>query len=213
MQKLIIILSIPVLGLFFRANGQTNYNSEMQKAMTEFATAHANGSFEKAAADFDKIAKANPDNWLPLYYSMLSRTLYSFSLNPEAAIKISGDLEKDYDKLIEMNPDMSETLTLRGLFRTVKVAKDPMNYGMVLPSAIIADYNEAIKLNPENPRPLYLLGQFNMRSAPYYETDPVQYCPMIKKAKQLYTSQSVNGFEPAWGEDNADEILKTECVE
>lgn len=213
MQKLIIILSILVLGLFFRANGQTNYNSEMQNALNEFSTAHADGSFEKAATDFDKIAKANPDNWLPLYYSMLSRTLYAFSLNPEDAIKIAGDLEKDYDKLIEMNPDMSETLTLRGLFRTVKVAKDPRNYGMVLPSAIIADYNEAIKINPENPRPLYLLGQFNMRSAPYYGTDPVQYCPMIKKAKQLYTNHSAKDFEPAWGEGNTDEILKTECVE
>lgn len=213
MQKLIIILSILILGLFSRANGQTNYNSEMQNALTEFSTAYADGSFEKAAADFDKISKSNPDNWLPLYYSMLSRTLKAFSLEPEEAVKVSGKLEKDYDKLIEMNPDMSETLTLRALFRTVKVAKDPMNYGMVLPSAIIADYNEAIKINPENPRPLYLLGQFNMRSAPYYGTDPVQYCPMIKKAKQLYANQSVNDFEPDWGEKNTDEILETECVE
>lgn len=211
MQKLVIILSILFLGWLFPAKAQKNYETEMQNAVKTFNESTVADRYEKSIPVFGEISKAYPDQWLPLYYSILVRSLNAFSYKTDKAIKTSDELEKDYEKLMELNPDKSEALTLRGLFRTIKLAKDPQSYGMVLPSAIIADYNEAIKLNPKNPRPLYLLGQFNMESAPFYGTDPLQYCPMIKSAKQLYTAETQKGIEPGWGEEIVDNILNTTC--
>ncbi len=213
MQKLIIILSIFLLGLLIPAKAQISYEAGMKSALTEFYTALNTGQYDVAINEFGHLSKAYPDNWLPLYYSILTRTLKSFQLDTKKAIKESNLLEKEYDRLIELEPDMSETLTLRGLFRTVKLEKDPATYGMVLPSSVIADYNEAIKLNPQNPRPLYLLAQFSMKSAPFYGTDPTRSCPLIEVALQLFSQQQTDGFNPDWGENKANEILQSECVE
>lgn len=211
MQKLIIILTLFLVGWLIPANGQTAFDNEMQSALKQFQTTGSTELILKSAAQFDQISKENPENWLPLYYSILAKSIAAFSLDTENAIKIANTLEKDYDKLMLLNPDESEALTLRAFFRTVKLAKDPQNYGMVLPSAIIADYNHAIQLKPENPRPLYLLAQFNMKSAPYYGNDPKVYCPMIHSAMELFQKEIKNTLFPNWGEDKAAEIIKTEC--
>jgi|GEM_PF-321329 hypothetical protein len=212
MQKLIIILSVLLLGLFCPAKGQTNYETQMKLALEEFSEAQQFEQLDSVAMHFDEIAVKHPDNWLPLYYSMLSKTLQAFEMNKKQAIEVSNEMEKDYDLLLTLDPDMSEALTLRGFFRTIKLDKDPQTYGMVLPSAIIYDYNEAILLNPENPRALYMLAYFNIRSAPFYGKDPKQYCPMLNEAKQLYSKES-KVLEPTWGEEHLDEIIKTECTE
>lgn len=212
MQNFILIITVVLMGILIPSNAQSKYETEMQKAMTKFGEAKTADDMEKAAQHFDRIAKVETENWLPLYYSMFIRTLNAFSLDKDKAIKQVDDLESLYSNLESMNDiDKSEVLTLRGLFRTVKVAKDPMTYGMSLSGAIIKDYDEALKLNSGNPRAMYLLAQYNMGGAEFWGKDPKEYCPQIEKAKSLFGTEKKEGFQPRWGEDQVDEILNTAC--
>ena len=211
MQNLWIIITLLLMSLFTQSKAQTSYDAEMEKAISEFQQSETLVDFDKTAQHFDQIAQSNPDNWLPVYYSMFMKTLAAFQMEPKQALKTSDRLDDQFQKLESLNPNESEALILRALYRTVKVAKDPQRYGMTLPSAIIRDYNEALRLEPENPRATYLMAQFNMESAPYWGKDPKQYCPQIEQAKQLFLKEEKSDFEPNWGEDRTDEILNNLC--
>ncbi|MGB6083214.1 hypothetical protein [Moheibacter sp.] len=192
-------------------NAQTKYETEMTKALTSFKEAQSPDDMEKAAQHFDRIAKVETQNWLPLYYSIFIRTLNAFSQEKSKAIKTVDELETKYQLLDELAPDNSEVLTLRGLFRTVKVAKDPETYGMPLSGAIIKDYDDALKIDSKNPRALYLMAQYNMGGAEFWGKDPKEYCPQIERAKALFEVENKENFEPGWGEQQVDEILNSTC--
>lgn len=209
MYRIILLISLFLAGLF--ANAQSRYETEMQKALAKFGEAQTADDMEKAAQHFDRIAKVEAENWLPLYYSMFIRTLNAFSQDKAKAIKSVDELEAKYETLSTLAPDNSEVLTLRGLFRTVKVAKDPQTYGMSLSGAIIKDYEDALKINPENPRAMYLMAQYNMGGAEFWGKDPKEYCPQVEKAKSLFSTQKTDGFAPKWGEQQTDEILNSTC--
>jgi len=211
MQNFILIITVVLVGILFPANAQSKYETEMQKALTSFGTAQNSDDMERAAQHFDRIAKVETENWLPLYYSMFIRTLIAFSLDKDKAIRQVDELESLYGTLDALSPQNSEILTLRGLFRTVKVAKDPGTYAMSLSGAIIKDYDDALKLDSSNPRAMYLLAQYNMGGAEFWGKDPKEYCPQIEKAKELLAAENKENFEPEWGEDQVDEILNTTC--
>lgn len=212
MQNFILIITVILMSVLLPANAQSKYETEMGKALTEFGEAQTADDMEKAAQHFDRIAKVETGNWLPLYYAMFIRTLNAFSMDKDKAIKKVDDLEGLYSNLESMDGiDKSEVLTLRGLFRTVKVAKDPQTYGMSLSGAIIKDYDDALKLNPKNPRAMYLLAQYNMGGAEFWGKDPKDYCPQVQQAKEIFASEKKENFEPKWGEQQVDEILNTTC--
>lgn len=209
MYRIILFMTILVSSWF--VNAQTKYETEMTKALTSFKEAQSPDDMEKAAQHFDRIAKVETQNWLPLYYSIFIRTLNAFSQEKSKAIKTVDELETKYQLLDELAPDNSEVLTLRGLFRTVKVAKDPETYGMPLSGAIIKDYDDALKIDSKNPRALYLMAQYNMGGAEFWGKDPKEYCPQIERAKALFEVENKENFEPGWGEQQVDEILNSTC--
>jgi len=211
MQNFIIILTVVLAGLLIPSNAQTKYETEMQKALGEFGEAQTADDMEKAAQHFDRIAKVETENWLPLYYSMFIRTLNAFSQDKAQAIKSVDELETKYSTLDALSPGNSEVLTLRGLFRTVKVAKDPGTYAMSLSGAIIKDYEDALKIDSKNPRAMYLMAQYNMGGAEFWGKDPKDYCPQIEQAKAIFGTEKKENFEPKWGEQQVDEILNSTC--
>ena len=79
MQKLVIILVVFVTSLI---NAQTNYEKGMQKAFELWG----NNNPVEASNMFERIANAEPDNWLPPYYAAQINIVNSFG-------------EKDEDKL------------------------------------------------------------------------------------------------------------------
>lgn len=209
MYRIILFMTILVSSWF--VNAQTKYETEMTKALTSFKEAQSPDDMEKAAQHFDRIAKVETQNWLPLYYSIFIRTLNAFSQEKSKAIKTVDELENKYQLLEELAPGNSEVLTLRGLFRTVKVAKDPETYAMPLSGAIIKDYDDALKIDAKNPRALYLMAQYNMGGAEFWGKDPKEYCPQIERAKALFEVENKENFEPGWGEQQVDEILNSTC--
>lgn len=209
MYRIILFMTILLSSWF--VNAQTKYETEMTKALTSFKEAKSADDMEKAAQHFDRIAKVETQNWLPLYYSIFIRTLNAFSQEKSKAIKTVDELETKYLILDELAPGNSEVLTLRGLFRTVKVAKDPETYAMPLSGAIIKDYDDALKIDAKNPRALYLMAQYNMGGAEFWGKNPKEYCPQIERAKALFETENKENFEPGWGEQQVDEILNSTC--
>lgn len=84
MKHLIIITAFLVSVV---SNAQTNYEQGMQKAFGLWQTNPA-----EASNLFERIASAEPNNWLPLYYATQINIVNSFGKKSEE--KLSAQLKK-----------------------------------------------------------------------------------------------------------------------
>lgn len=196
-----------MLGLVSQA--QNSYESDMQQAIELFE----NGKYEQSSEQFEKIAKSNPENWLPNYYVALTNSLGSFQISSEKE-KMKAMLEKaqDFlDKELSAQPENAELLVVQAFIDTGWIVYDPMSYGMRGMDKALQVYNSASQIDPTNPRVAFTRVQFNMRSSQYLGGNPKDFCADLKKAIELFaTFKPETKFHPNWGLSQAT-LLTQEC--
>ncbi|HMR17289.1 MAG TPA: hypothetical protein PKD13_12500, partial [Mariniflexile sp.] len=195
MKKLSIIILVLISTL---AKAQTNYEQGMQKAFQLWGT-----NPTEASNMFERIASAEPDNWLPFYYAAQVNIVSSFGEKNEeklaALLKKAQDLINDATAISKNNP---EILVLQALLHTAWIAFDGATYGMTLSGKIVDLYAKAEVLAPENPRVVYCKAEWNMGSARYFGQDTAAFCKDLERAVQLFaTFKPETPFGPNWGKD------------
>lgn len=165
-----------------------------------------------AANLFERIANAEPDNWLPYYYVAQVNTIISFG-------------ERDKDKLIQqlekaqefldiaksISPDNPELMIQQAMTHTAWIAYDGANYGMTLSPKVEALYAKAKAIDPMNPRVVLSKAEWDMGSARYFGKDTTPYCKDVELALELFTNFKPDGpFYPEWGKDRA-EAIRQNC--
>ncbi|MDD7887081.1 M48 family metallopeptidase [Flavivirga sp. 57AJ16] len=204
MKHLIIITVLLVSGFI---HSQTNYETGMQKA---FGLWSSNNPTE-ASNIFERIAKAEPDNWLPLYYAAQINIVDSFGEKDEekltAQLKKAQDLINDATAISKDNP---EILVLQALLHTAWVAFDGATYGMTLSRKVVELYTRALQIAPENPRVVYCKAEWDMGSASYFGQDITPFCNDLERAIELFVNfKPETPFHPNWGKERAVKILES----
>ncbi len=204
MQKLSIILVVFVTSL---VSAQTNYEKGMQKA---FELWGSNKPVE-ASNMFERIANAEPDNWLPAYYAAQVNIVNSFGLQDEKKLseqlKKAQDLINDATAISKNNP---EILVLQALLYTAWIAYDGAAYGMTLSPKVKAIYEQAEQIAPENPRVVYCKAEWGIGGAKYFGQDTTPFCKELERALQLFANfKPETPFSPNWGEDRTKKLLES----
>lgn len=204
MQKLAIILVLMVTGVI---TSQTNYEQGMQKA---FELWGMNKPME-ASNLFERIATAEPDNWLPSYYAAQINIVNSFGEKDIDKLKARLDKAQgflnDATAISENNP---EILVLQAMLHTAWVAYDGATYGMSLSPTVTALYQQAEKLAPENPRVMLNKAEWAMGSARFFGQDITPYCKDVEKSLELFANfKPESPFHPKWGKNRAEQILES----
>ena len=204
MKHLIIIATLIVSGF---VNAQTSYEKGMEKA---FDLWRSNNPTE-ASNLFERIASAEPDNWLPPYYAAQINILYSFGLQDEekltAQLKKAQDLLNDATAISKENP---EIMVLQALLHTAWVAYDGATYGMTLSGKVLELYAKAAKLAPNNPRVVFCKAEWDMGGAKYFGQDTTPFCKDIERAIELFANfKPETPFHPNWGKERAEQVLAT----
>lgn len=207
MKHLIIITTLLVSVL---TNAQTNYEKGMQKA---FELWGSNNPTE-ASNMFERIANAEPDNWLPAYYAAQINIINSFGLRDEekltAQLKKAQDLINDATAISKDNP---EIMVLQALLHTAWVAYDGATYGMTLSGKVVELYAKAEAIAPENPRAVFCKAEWNMGSAKYFGQDTAPFCKDLERASELFANfKPETPFHPNWGKERVAELLAS-CKE
>ena len=204
MRTFIITITTLISGLVF---GQSNFDQEMNQAFY----AWQNGN-QSATVAFKEVMKNNNENWLPKYYVAFTQTLQSFE---NSDFKIRQDLIDDARVLINQleksYPNNPEILNLKALNLTSEIALNPMANGMALMDEINSIYSKAIVLNPTNPRSILGKAEFNINASKFIGGDITNDCKAVKNALALFGTEKPAKFEPNWGKDRAENLLKTEC--
>ncbi|GLB50232.1 tetratricopeptide repeat protein [Neptunitalea lumnitzerae] len=197
-----------LLILFITLTGfsQTAYEKGMNKA---FAT-WGEGNSVEASNLFERISKAEKDNWIPLYYVAQVNILHSFGEKDKTQLQLKLDKAKEaLEKAKELSPDNAELLVLEALHNTAWIAFDGATYGMTLGGPTTEIYNKAVALAPDNPRVVYCFAEWNMGMASYFGKDTTPYCNDMKKAIELFsTFKNETLFYPSWGLDRAEQLYK-----
>lgn len=202
-MKHLIIIATLLVSVF--VNAQTNYEKGMQKAFQLWGT-----NPTEAANLFERIAKAEPDNWLPSYYAAQVNIANSFG--EKDGDKLSAQLKKAQDLINEataISKNNPEILVLQAMLHTAWVAYDGATYGMTLSPKVVELYMKAEQINPDNPRVVFSKAEWDMGSARYFGQDTAPFCKDIERSIELFANfKPETPFHPNWGKERAEQAMK-----
>lgn len=204
-MKHLVIIATLLLSVFMPA--QTNYEKGMQKAFQLWGS----NQTTEAINLFERIAKAEPDNWLPLYYAAQINIVSSFGEKDEekltAQLKKAQNLINDATAISKDNP---EILVLQALLHTAWVAYDGATYGMTLSGKVVELYVKAAQIAPENPRVVFSKAEWDMGGARYFGQDTTPFCKDVERSLELFANfKPETPFHPNWGKERAEQTLKS----
>ncbi len=208
-MKQLIIIALVVCS--FSASAQTKYEKGMTKA---FDLWKSEKQWE-AANLFERIAQAEPDEWLPPFYVAQINILYSFNEKDEE--KITAQLKKAQDFLNDakaISKENAEILVAQAQLYTAWVVFDGAKYGMNYSPKIAQTYQEAYNIEPENPRVAFGKVEWDLGTARWFGQDTSKFCEDLAAAVALFETYEPKGqFYPQGGGDYAKQSLEQNCAE
>ncbi|WP_428666704.1 hypothetical protein [Runella sp.] len=197
-----ILLFLALVGIQTVASAQ---NPEYVKAMEEVVTKIQTAAFEEdltpQANLLERIAAAEPKEWLPNYWAAYCYTMRS--LSEPIADKKDVVLEKA-EKLIasaeKLSPNNDEIEVMKATIAGARLAVDPQNrwqkYGQISEEALAA----AKKISPENPRAKLLEAQSIFYTPEAYGGGKKKSEPLLKEALEKFAKfKPVSTIHPNWG--------------
>ncbi|WP_103070029.1 tetratricopeptide repeat protein [Aquimarina sediminis] len=203
MRAIIILLTFLTIGSI---NAQSSYEKGMGKAFELWG----NKKSDEAINLFERIAKAEKDNWLPYYYAAQIHITTTFGSKDAEAIE--SRLKKAQDYLNEaktLSKENAEILIMEALLNTAYVAYKPSEYAMTLSPKVEQLYRKVKVLEPKNPRGILYHAEWKMGSARFFGNDPKAFCPEVEKAILYFENESHDTpFYPQWGKNEVKRVQK-----
>jgi hypothetical protein len=203
MKKVLFIIAI------FVATGisaQTKYQKGMQKAFGHWEK----GEMTKASQLFERISKAESDNWLPAYYAAYVEILSAFEIKDETKLTSTLKKAQEFLDLAKTNSENNpEIIITQALLNTAYIAFDGQKYGMTLSGKNAQLYAEALAIAPNNPRVVLGNAEWNMGAAKFFGKSTAPYCKQIEKAIELGKAEKTEiEFYPQFQVKRAEQVLK-----
>lgn len=206
MKKLFLFV-----GMIFAINlgAQSQYEKGMNKAFELWNK----GKLTESSNLFERIAKAEKENWIPFYYAAYLEIITSFNEKDEA--KLKAKLEKasgHLDTGLLYSKDNAEILIIQALLNTSYIKFDGQKYGMSMTGKNEVLFKKAMKLAPNNPRVILQKAEWDMGTARFFGKPLDPYCKDIEKAIELFKKEKKSDvqYSPSWGKERA-EIALRQC--
>ncbi|WP_324719566.1 hypothetical protein [Salinimicrobium sp. HB62] len=209
-MKAIIHTLVMSLATFIAAHSQTQFDTGMQQAFELWQQ----GETSQAANLFERIGRAEEQEWLPFYYAAQIQIVESFEMTDRAQkeeqLKKAQGLLNDA-KAIAGNDDV-ELKVLQAMLHTSYITLDPSMYGMKLSPVITNLYATAASEAPENPRVALSRTEWNIGSANFFGEDPAKFCPDLEAALLLFQDEEPDeAYAPRWGKDRTLGLIAQIC--
>jgi tetratricopeptide (TPR) repeat protein len=210
--KLIFVTTFIVLAV----NAQdAKYVKAMEKNIAMLDSAGMQTSpniFQDAFNAFERIAGANPKEWLPLYYQAYSEVMIGMRQTQNAKKDEYYDKAEAFiSKADSLQPNNSEIYVMKSFITSMKLSVDPQNRGQQMGMKSAMQLNKAIQLDPENPRAYFLKGQGLVYTPAQWGGGKDKAIPVLETAIEKYAKfKPASSIMPHWGEARAKAALE-EC--
>lgn len=213
MKKLAIILIVLLSAKGISQSTERVEKTKYQQGMTKaFGLWEDNKPWE-AANLFERIASAEPDNWLPSFYVAQINILYSFSEKDKTKLKAqlakAKDFLNDAKAISKNNP---EIMVLEAQWYTAWIVFDGQQYGMTYSGKVAALYQAAQQIAPENPRVALGKTEWDLGTAQFFGQPTDKFCPELERAVALFDTFVPEGeFYPQGGKEYAMGVVAKTC--
>ncbi|MFT7589727.1 MAG: hypothetical protein ACI959_001947 [Limisphaerales bacterium] len=215
MKKGTYLLAISMLfasvSLFAQDNDR--YTAAMEKMISMLDASETAEDMQKAANSFERIANAEQDKWLPLYYAAYSNVMLAFM--PTDGKDVDALLDKadaQLEKAATISVDNSEILVLESMSASARMQVDPQARAMVYGPKSGTLANKARELDEENPRAWMQIGQNTFYTPEMWGGGKEKGCKLLRTAKEKYTSyEATSSIHPDWGEEYLNGIIEQGC--
>ena len=206
MKKLFLFI-----GVLFALNvpAQSQYEKGMAKALGLWQQ----GKNTEASNLFERIAKAEKDNWIPYYYAGTVTTLSAFGMKDEAKLKVKLEKAASFlDKAASLESKNPEIMIAQALVNTAYIAFDGQKYGMTLSGKNVQIYKKAMSLAPNNPRVILSKAEWDIGGAKFFGQSTEPFCKDIKRAIKIFKEEKrTKKFFPYGSIERAEQVLKQNC--
>ena len=208
MKTLKLTLAILLLAIGANAQSGGNYLSAMKKGLAAFQSDSSSAQVVQSANYFERIALAEPKEWLPFYYAGYCNLIVAIDTKQpnqkDALYDKAMDFAQKADKLSSKN---SEIAVLMGYITFMKMAVDPSSRAMGMLGEANRYLDLAITLNPENPRSYFIKGQNTFYMPAAFGGGSTNAKPLFVKALEKYAKENITGIEPSWGKERCQALL------
>lgn len=193
--------------------GSEQYKQAMNAAIGTMKTQSQKtppAEFQAVANQFERIASAEPKEWLPHYYAGLMYVYSGFMGKNEAEKDKFLDQANTNLKAAEaISPDNDELAVLKAYIAQSRMVVDPQNRWQQYGPQIQAGIEKAKSLNANNPRSYVLEGSGLMFTPEQFGGGPAVACPVLKQAAEKFAAfKPVSDLHPTWGREQIEPMLE-----
>lgn len=212
-MKKVIALSATLLlaiGLFAQSE---RYIQAMKKNLAVLDSSFKNPvSLLSVANNFERIANAEKNQWLPFYYAAFCQV--NLGYREQDKDKIDGIADKAaalIAKADSLMPNNSEISCIKSMVASCHMMVDPMTRWMQYGQESSKNIEAAMKLDETNPRPYFLKGQTLKYTPEQFGGGCKTAKPVLEKALEKYAAfKPSSELHPGWGKDQVEKTL-AEC--
>ena len=188
-----------------------DYYQAMGESLGKYGSCKTPDDFRALGNQFERIAQAENNQWLPLYYHANCNIIAAFiETDPSKKDAILDVAEKSLNRMLELAPNEAEAYALQANFYTARLVVNPMErgqkYGMLSGQAV----GKAMAIDPTNPRVRLINLQNEMGTARFYGKDTQVYCEQAKQLLADWDSfKPKSQLHPNWGKDQVSGIVQS----
>ena len=202
------ILSIFLLTVSIAAFS-SKYEEIMKSNIDKLYTLTSSVELQNMANQFERIAQAEPKQWLPNYYAAfcLIRSTFFGGMTAEEKQNQLDKAQSLIDAIQASHPKESEIYLLQAFLYQLRITD--MSKGALYSPKVSKSIAIAAQLNPENPRVYYLRGSNTLHTPEAFGGGAEKAKPDLEKAAALFeTVKPVNELMPSWGANHNAKLLK-----
>jgi hypothetical protein len=158
---------------------------------------------------FERIASAEPTEWLPRYYAAYTYSTLAYAGNDLTQKDLMADKAATLLKeTIAIAGENSELMVLDAQIKQARLAADPMTRWQTYGPLFEASLAKAEALNKDNPRIYVLRGTTLMYTPEQFGGGKKAAKPLFEKALEKFaTFKPESTLHPNWGERQASWML------
>lgn len=203
MLRICTLTVLFVLTLSLSARSQdARYEKAMLKNIAQLDSAVIKGGFNELANNFERIANAEKDQWLPYYYAAYSQVMHAYA--QQDLSKIDPIASKATDLINQAKAlaggANSEIHVVESMIASAFVSVDPNVRWVQYGKGSLVNMQMAQATNPNNPRAFYLEAINLCITPPEFGGNRAKSIEMLNKVMTMHAEfEPASAVHPTWG--------------